>query len=634
MKRNLVVIYILIMISLLQACSHPSNSEANLAENGTLDLTEWQHEDTAVELNGQWEFYWNQLLEPEDFNSNSSIEMTDYMYMPSNWYNYDFQEEPLPKDGYATYRLNVNLKEHHDILSLHLPNMFSNYKLWINRTLVAQSGIVGTSKQNTVPKKETKVVHFSPNGKNFTITLQISNYHDYAGGMWEPIVMGNQQIIQKNYLHSVILQSVLLGILLLSGLYHIGLSYFRKSESYFFYFGASCLAMATHYFLSGNILFTKIFPNINWELVMKMEYISLYINLPLLSMFLYRLFPQESSKLFTKFAIAISSLYTILTLVTNAKVYTHFLTLFHIPLFIGVIYALIVVVRVVLHRREGGIYALIGIFGLMTMIVVDMTRFLFNYNDLYLYPFGVFIFVICLSFSLSKRLSTSLDLSQELSIDLKYLNEQLEEKVEERTEQILQSNRKLEKLNSRLKNMALIDGLTQIPNRRQFDSLAVREFEKCRESNEPFSLIFIDIDNFKLYNDHYGHQRGDECLRNVADTLDQTASYFPDAFTARYGGEEFVCILPKYDQKQAIMIAEKMRHRVQRLQIPHAKSTGSTVVTVSLGLATVLPSEEMTLEACMNLADQALYDAKEKGKNQVIYYPQSIDQKEKDFPKQ
>ena len=624
MKRKLVVIYILIMISLLQACSHQSYDKSSFAENGILDLTEWQQNDATVEFNGQWEFYWNQLLEPEDFHENSHFEKTGYIDMPDSWHNYDGLDKPLPKDGYATFRLRVILDQPPNILSLHLPNMHSNYTLWIDDTLIAQSGKVGTNKQTSVPKKQTQVVHFNPNDQMFTVTLQVSNFHDDTGGLRDPIVLGNQQVIQQSYLQSVILQSLLLGILLLSGLYHFGLSYFRRSESYFFYFGAACLTMATHYLMSGNVLFTMVFPTLDWEVTKKMEYISLYAILPLLSMFLYRLYPKESSKKFTIFAIIITSLYTFFTLVTNAKIYTQFLTFFHIPLLIGTIYALIVVVKVVLHQREGGMYAVIGTFGLMSTLVVDIARYIFEYNDIYLYPFGILIFVTCLSLLLSKRLSTSLDLSMQLSEDLKLLNEQLEEKVEERTEQIQYSNQKLAQLNAKLKSMALIDGLTQIPNRRQFDSLSAKEFEKCRKNNEPFSLIMIDIDNFKLYNDYYGHQRGDECLRKVADSLDQTASFFKDAFTARYGGEEFVCVLPNSDQKQAMMVAEKMRNRIQRLQIPHARSTVSTNVTVSLGLATVLPSEEITLEECMKLADQALYDAKANGKNQVSHRSPSV----------
>ncbi|PWC46670.1 diguanylate cyclase [Azospirillum sp. TSA6c] len=167
-----------------------------------------------------------------------------------------------------------------------------------------------------------------------------------------------------------------------------------------------------------------------------------------------------------------------------------------------------------------------------------------------------------------------------------------------------------------LRSLSFLDGLTGIANRRRFDDAMAREWRRCARSNLPLSLIILDVDHFKAYNDHYGHQAGDECLRMVAELLSDRAKR-PSDLVARYGGEEFVCLLPETDGPGAVRVAEGFRTGVAECRIPHAQSPVIPYVTISLGVATVIPSADGSPEQLAEMADQLLYRAKRTGRNRV-----------------
>ncbi|MEN6350632.1 MAG: diguanylate cyclase [Syntrophomonas sp.] len=180
----------------------------------------------------------------------------------------------------------------------------------------------------------------------------------------------------------------------------------------------------------------------------------------------------------------------------------------------------------------------------------------------------------------------------------------------------VQTHAELKRHRDLLETLSYRDGLTGIANRRRFDEFLSLSFDFARRQESPLSLILIDIDDFKLFNDHYGHQLGDECLKLVAQSLAANLKRKTD-LAARYGGEEFGCILPKTANSDAITIAEKLRQSVFDLQIPHAYSTASEWVTISLGLSTTTPIPDSNPGILLRAADQALYRSKSAGRNRL-----------------
>ena len=178
------------------------------------------------------------------------------------------------------------------------------------------------------------------------------------------------------------------------------------------------------------------------------------------------------------------------------------------------------------------------------------------------------------------------------------------------------SRAKLADANRDLQKLSSLDGLTGIANRRSFDETIQKEWQRAIRNAKPLSLVMIDIDFFKLYNDHYGHQGGDDCLKNVADMLN-TALQRETDFLARYGGEEFAVILPDTELDGAIKVAEAMRESIHSMEMPHAKSKISEFVSISIGVSSVVPQQGTEPDILIGAADQTLYKAKEDGRNQV-----------------
>lgn len=151
-----------------------------------------------------------------------------------------------------------------------------------------------------------------------------------------------------------------------------------------------------------------------------------------------------------------------------------------------------------------------------------------------------------------------------------------------------------------------------------FDSLMTREWAHAKRTNKPISLIMLDIDYFKQYNDYYGHIQGDHCLKRVARILTSATGRGRD-FVARFGGEEFALVLPETDENAAIRVAEKCRCMILNQRIPHEMSGACENLTVSLGVVTMVPSREADALAFIEKADRLLYKAKENGRNRIEY---------------
>jgi diguanylate cyclase (GGDEF)-like protein len=170
--------------------------------------------------------------------------------------------------------------------------------------------------------------------------------------------------------------------------------------------------------------------------------------------------------------------------------------------------------------------------------------------------------------------------------------------------------------NKELQRLSTTDGLTGIANRRFFDQLSLREWQRCERMKKPMSLIMVDVDHFKKYNDTYGHQGGDECLKAVAAQVARAAPRASD-LAARYGGEEFVLVLGETTMDGAKWVANNIRQHVADLNMPHSASNIGHI-SVSCGVASLLPLEGMSFEILLKIADEALYKAKEQGRNTVV----------------
>ena len=215
-----------------------------------------------------------------------------------------------------------------------------------------------------------------------------------------------------------------------------------------------------------------------------------------------------------------------------------------------------------------------------------------------------------------RELSSRLSVAQRI-LQYKYDLEQrnlLLQKAAKDVENVLQE---LNATNEKLRVLSMVDELTGVPNRRSLDAYLTREWGYAMRHHEPLTLLLIDVDFFKLYNDTYGHQAGDDCLHKVAGILNDTTTRSGD-LVARYGGEEFVVVLRNTDSLGGQTVAECLRQGVEDLKIIQYGSEISPYVTISLGIATVIPEPDCSPRDLIEMADKALYQAKNNGRNQWI----------------
>jgi diguanylate cyclase (GGDEF)-like protein len=195
------------------------------------------------------------------------------------------------------------------------------------------------------------------------------------------------------------------------------------------------------------------------------------------------------------------------------------------------------------------------------------------------------------------------------------LSKKLEFDVKQRTQELHDTNKLLRKANAELEKISMVDELTLISNRRSFDVAFQKSWEISTRERQPLALIMIDIDNFKFFNDTYGHLAGDQCLKSVAEVIKNVVKRTGD-LVARFGGEEFIVMLLNTTEEGAIIVAEDMRKKIEDLRIKNAAA--DSVITISLGVAAVIPNDSMRSDDLINAADKALYKAKKDGRNKVV----------------
>ena len=203
----------------------------------------------------------------------------------------------------------------------------------------------------------------------------------------------------------------------------------------------------------------------------------------------------------------------------------------------------------------------------------------------------------------------------ERTLELQVKNQQLKQEIQERQ----RAEAALQKANQELQRLAILDSLTQIANRRRLDQYLGGEWLRLQQEQKPLSLILCDVDYFKLYNDTYGHQAGDSCLKKVAGAI-SCAVQHPEDLVARYGGEEFAVVLSNTNLEAANLVVDTIRSEIQQLRIAHSSSLVSEYITVSMGVVSLVPQKGLTVKLLIAAADKALYEAKQQGRDRAIVY--------------
>jgi len=449
MKRFAFIFKMAILLCLMSNIAGCGQSPAQVPpplNQGQLDLTTWNFEqDGLIALNGEWEFYWFLLLPPQ-LRIPTTVTPT-YVTVPSAWTHYQVQEQPLPGLGYGTFRLLIKIPQPNKQYGLKLVDTGTAYRLWVDNQVVATTGIVGTNHKTSIPSNQRQTVFFTPQEKTIEIVMEISNFHHRHGGIWHSIQFGLAEDIQAQQEKQLAFDFFLFGSLLIIGVYHLGLYLFRRQDSYTLYFGLFCLLTALRAVITGeNYLFNEL----SWAVLIKVEYLTYYLVIPIFVIFFQRLYPDQFFKQIVVVVVIIGVLFSGLVITTPPLLFSQSLPYYQFITIVIGIYLIVGLGKAIKARQEGAIFIGVGFLILLSVVINDILYANKIIQTGAVAPIGMIIFVFMQSLALSVKLSKTFARAEALSEKLAELHQQLasvnadlEQKVARRTQVLLQTNQHL-----------------------------------------------------------------------------------------------------------------------------------------------------------------------------------------------
>jgi signal transduction histidine kinase len=450
MKPFFIILSICLIV--LSSCGQETTGRKQpVAKNSVLDLRGWNFDkDGIVNLNGEWEFYWNEFISPDDFKKKGFKKQSGYMSVPTIWDDFIFQGKKVEGAGYATYRVRINLDNPNQILALKLLPVSTAYKLWINGKLSASAGIIGKSREKMSAEYLPQVAAFALDSNQLDIVIQVSNFFHRDGGIWYEIELGSEKQITEKRNRIIAIELFIVGSLIIMALYHFGLFFLRRSDPSPLFFGVICLLWSLNALVTGETVFAAFLPGMDFRLLLRVEYLSLFLSIPLFSFFLICLFPKEFHRRVMYVTVLYFTFVTVFILTMPEEIFTHTATPTQISMAIFGFYAVYVFIAAYRNGQKEAGWFLVGTIVFMITIINDIlyNHYIIKTGDYR--SFGLFIFILSQSFVLSSRFSKAFfkieDIScelgeknkalQSMTTKLESLNLSLESKVSKRTEEL------------------------------------------------------------------------------------------------------------------------------------------------------------------------------------------------------
>ncbi len=398
-----------------------------LAQKGVLDLGMWKLlSDGPLALEGEWEFYWKQLLKPTDFKRQEKASKMALVHVPGYWNDYKVDDLEIGSDGYATFRLTVTNVAPGQLISLDISTVNTAFNLFANGKLVAWCGTVGKSRRLSRPHTCPEKPNFNVDRDSIEFVIQISNYHHENGGFWHGITMGSLDDISQVSARRTAWDLFLIGSIFIIGLYHLGLFRLRRKDPSTLFFGLFCLLIALRTSFHNSIFFYNILPGFDWQLYLKMDYATLYLPVITFSLFFRRLYHQEFKKQALKLIITCSGIFGVFTIVSPTYLFSRSLFLFQIVIILTCLYIFFVMILALIRKREGASMVLGGCLVLIVSVINDVLYVQGIINTIFITSSGLLAFIFSQAYVISQRSANAFETAEELSL-------KLEQKVADQT---------------------------------------------------------------------------------------------------------------------------------------------------------------------------------------------------------
>lgn len=418
--------------------------DAPQAKHGVFDFSQVDFSTISyLKLRGDVEFYWDTLLTPTDFR-NTTIQPSDFIFIPSKWNNHEKKGHKLGSTGYATYRFSIKVPSD-NWYGIKVKEFESAYKIWINGTLAGGAGLVANNKADMKPSRKRREFYFKSENREVEVVLQISNFQHRKGGATKFMFFGRSHplITYKNIVYGV--DYFLFGALFILFFYHLVLYMYRRKDRSMIYFSLLCLAMMLRLGLTGEKILLEILPWLPWSVAMRIEYFSFMAIAPFMSYFVREMLPREVSLLFVQWLTGITCVFIAIVLFTPVMWFSYTPLVFQFLIIIPIVYFIVVVFISVLKQREFALPIFIGIFFFYIFVVNDFLYYNSKVLETsFLMPFGIFVLFFSQAFVLSKRRSRAFVEVEKMSEELRNSNALLEERVVKRTKQISKQKDEIE----------------------------------------------------------------------------------------------------------------------------------------------------------------------------------------------
>lgn len=496
------------------------------------------------------------------------------------------------------------------MLEIHIPNSYSTSKIFIDEKPIISVEENKRMYYKHQLKLSPDIIFFRPDKTKILVTVQISNYSTSKMEVLQPLYIGVAAHEVNSWNSEFFWNCLLVGCNLMIGLFFISIGLYRSYGRDILIFGFFCIAVVVRAFFGVPYIYTIIMPNYSWEIALKMEYLFTCIATFFFIWLIYTVSESLFNKKILKFTNFLLLVLTVTIIFTDSKIYQPvFFTLYMwaVPTLVYVVYILNKSVRL---KNKLAISHAVGIVFVFVAVLLDYISGLGIIHAPPLTFVGTTLYVLVQMVFLSKKFSYEVSSRIKLNMELIELNHSLDKKIDIRTNELQQANELLQKL-------AIRDGLTDIYNRHYFNEFMTKEFKLAQENHTPLALCIIDVDDFKKYNDFYGHIAGDELLKILARKMDDVIPI--GSMLARYGGEEFAVVMPNTPNEVAIKLAQNLQKIIVAEKMIH-KACDKGVITVSIGVATLQCSTVYTtVNDFIDAADQNLYKGKKAGKNTVVY---------------
>jgi hypothetical protein len=341
-QQSRAIIFVFILF-LLAFCSQAQTFHPEAPD--LIDARFWDFS-KRLPLKGTWRFFENQLLTPEEVDQSPSIRYTSF---PALWNDHRVDGKGT---GYATYALTVLLPDSMTRLAFELPQMYSSYNLWVNGKLVTTAGVVTKEKETAVSQWTYKTVSFDNTKDTLQIVLQLANFHHFKGGAKDPIYLGSTQQVHSHFKWAVGSNVIESSVLLAEGIFFL-LFYFRKRKIVILYFALLCLTWSLRSVFSNLYPVVLVIPDFNWQLLVKIEYLTLYLMAIWAALFFHSLFSDISNEIFTFLPITLNLFFVTFTLATPAIFFSRWVSLYLGVELLVIVYGATMIIRSMIVDREG-----------------------------------------------------------------------------------------------------------------------------------------------------------------------------------------------------------------------------------------------------------------------------------------